>query len=220
MRADTISYTKRYMATLQYRTPRSKLGWVLSCCSCSWTTAVTADDQGLLKDCKRLPRKLPEEQRGELVEALETLEKCYPLDAAPLADPALSGEWSLVYCSSSNVIRSATMEFWRVLATVVSDTAGVLTRDENKRDSNRSFWGAKKTVEVVPWLLQEFCGDWRAAGDSHSPLPSIASSSKEPCPWQAASGHLSVSARRWVNYEWKNGLYPMGSLLLDHAGGE
>lgn len=50
-----------------------------------------------------MPRRLKKEKRAELVKALKALEEVYPGDANPLEDPALSGQWSMVYSSSSRV---------------------------------------------------------------------------------------------------------------------
>lgn len=50
-----------------------------------------------------MPRRLKKEKRAELVKALKALEEVYPGDANPLADPSLSGQWSMVYSSSSRV---------------------------------------------------------------------------------------------------------------------
>lgn len=50
-----------------------------------------------------MPRKLKKEKRAELVKALKALEEAYPGNENPLADPALSGQWSMVYSSSSRV---------------------------------------------------------------------------------------------------------------------
>lgn len=59
--------------------------------------------QTLLEDSKFKPRKLKKEQRSKLVDALTAMEDAYPADAKPLGDPALSGQWSVVYSSSSRV---------------------------------------------------------------------------------------------------------------------
>ncbi|CAM9624673.1 unnamed protein product [Ascophyllum nodosum] len=63
--------------------------------------------ESLLKGSNFRPRKLDKEKRAELVNALKAMEDVYPADASPLADPALSGHWSVVYSSRSRVIRRA-----------------------------------------------------------------------------------------------------------------
>ena len=50
------------------------------------------------------PRRLKKERKQKLVAAVEAMEKAYPADANPLGDPALSGQWSVVYSSSSRVL--------------------------------------------------------------------------------------------------------------------
>lgn len=59
--------------------------------------------QSLLEESKFKPRKLKKNKKSELVDAISAMEAAYPADANPLGDPALSGQWSVVYSSSSKV---------------------------------------------------------------------------------------------------------------------
>lgn len=60
-------------------------------------------NQSLLEESRFKPRKLQKNKRSTLVDAISAMEAAYPADANPLADPALSGQWSVVYSSSSKV---------------------------------------------------------------------------------------------------------------------
>eukprot|EP00752_Nemacystus_decipiens_P004359 g3983.t1 len=53
------------------------------------------------------PNKLAKKEKTGLVATLSAMEAAYPADANPLGDPALSGQWSMVYSSSSKAIRRA-----------------------------------------------------------------------------------------------------------------
>lgn len=59
--------------------------------------------QSLLSESNFKPRKLKKDKKSQLVDAIKAMEESYPADANPLADPALSGQWSVVYSSSSRV---------------------------------------------------------------------------------------------------------------------
>ncbi|CAN0216324.1 unnamed protein product, partial [Laminaria digitata] len=59
--------------------------------------------ESLLAESSFKPRRLKKERKQKLVTALEAMENAYPADANPLGDPALSGQWSVVYSSSSRV---------------------------------------------------------------------------------------------------------------------
>eukprot|EP00904_Undaria_pinnatifida_P000095 jgi/Undpi1/10086/HiC_scaffold_28.g12540.m1 len=51
--------------------------------------------ESLLTESSFKPRRLKNERKQKLVAAIEAMEKAYPADANPLADPALSGQWSV-----------------------------------------------------------------------------------------------------------------------------
>ncbi|CBN77325.2 hypothetical protein (Partial), partial [Ectocarpus siliculosus] len=57
--------------------------------------------ESLLSESNFKPRKLKKDKKSQLVAAIKAMEESYPADANPLADPALSGQWSVVYSSSS-----------------------------------------------------------------------------------------------------------------------
>lgn len=50
-----------------------------------------------------MPRKLKKDNKKQLVETISDMEASFPKDAKPVDDPALSGQWTLVYSSSSRV---------------------------------------------------------------------------------------------------------------------
>ncbi|CAN0426093.1 unnamed protein product, partial [Ectocarpus fasciculatus] len=60
--------------------------------------------ESLLNESKFKPRKLKKDKKSQLVDAIKAMEESYPADANPLADPALSGQWSVVYSSSSRLL--------------------------------------------------------------------------------------------------------------------
>ncbi|CAM9780776.1 unnamed protein product [Phaeothamnion confervicola] len=60
----------------------------------------------LLKGSSFSPAAMPAAQKQQLVQAVASLEASYPAGAAPLADPALSGQWSLVYSSSGGIFKA------------------------------------------------------------------------------------------------------------------
>lgn len=59
--------------------------------------------QSYLTESRFRPRKLKKEKKSGLVDTISAMEASYPADANPLGDPALSGQWSVVYSSSSKV---------------------------------------------------------------------------------------------------------------------
>ncbi|CAN0233121.1 unnamed protein product, partial [Ectocarpus sp. 13 AM-2016] len=59
--------------------------------------------ESLLSESNFKPRKLKKDKKSQLVDAIKAMEESYPAGANPLADPALSGQWSVVYSSSSRV---------------------------------------------------------------------------------------------------------------------
>lgn len=63
--------------------------------------------QALLKGSKFRPSNLTKDQQKRFVELLKKMEGGYPRDAAPLVDPALSGEWNVVYSDSRKVSSGA-----------------------------------------------------------------------------------------------------------------
>ncbi|CAM9382655.1 unnamed protein product [Pylaiella littoralis] len=69
--------------------------------------ALEAQLESLLEESKFKPRKLKKNKKSELVDAISAMEAAYPADANPLGDPALSGQWSVVYSSSSKLIGRA-----------------------------------------------------------------------------------------------------------------
>ncbi|CAN0407124.1 unnamed protein product, partial [Ectocarpus sp. 8 AP-2014] len=60
--------------------------------------------ESLLSESNFKPRKLKKDKKSQLVAAIKAMEESYPADANPLADPALSGQWSVVYSSSSRLL--------------------------------------------------------------------------------------------------------------------
>lgn len=59
--------------------------------------------QSYLTESRFRPRKLKKDKKFGLVDTITAMEASYPADANPLGDPALSGQWSVVYSSSSKV---------------------------------------------------------------------------------------------------------------------
>lgn len=59
--------------------------------------------QSYLTESRFRPRKLKKDKKTGLVDTITAMEASYPADANPLGDPALSGQWSVVYSSSSKV---------------------------------------------------------------------------------------------------------------------
>lgn len=59
--------------------------------------------QSYLTESRFRPRKLKKDKKTGLVGTITAMEASYPADANPLGDPALSGQWSVVYSSSSKV---------------------------------------------------------------------------------------------------------------------
>ncbi|CAM9814004.1 unnamed protein product [Ectocarpus sp. 4 AP-2014] len=60
--------------------------------------------ESLLSESNFKPRKLKKDKKSQLVDAIKAMEESYPTGASPLADPALSGQWSVVYSSSSRLL--------------------------------------------------------------------------------------------------------------------
>ncbi|CAB1119095.1 unnamed protein product [Ectocarpus sp. CCAP 1310/34] len=60
--------------------------------------------ESLLSESNFKPRKLKKDKKSQLVDAIKAMEESYPAGANPLADPALSGQWSVVYSSSSRLL--------------------------------------------------------------------------------------------------------------------
>eukprot|EP00903_Cladosiphon_okamuranus_P006847 g6669.t1 len=63
--------------------------------------------ESYLTESRFRPRKLQKDKKSGLVDTISAMEASYPADANPLADPALSGQWSVVYSSSSKLIGRA-----------------------------------------------------------------------------------------------------------------
>lgn len=60
--------------------------------------------ESLLSSSKFQPKALTKDKRAQLVAALKAMEEGYPDTASPLGDSALPGDWSMVYCSSGNLV--------------------------------------------------------------------------------------------------------------------
>ncbi|CAM9435797.1 unnamed protein product [Chrysoparadoxa australica] len=63
--------------------------------------------EALLEKSDMKPSKLGDDSKSKLVAAVEALEQAYAASPRPVKDPALFGEWSLVYSSTDKIFKNA-----------------------------------------------------------------------------------------------------------------